>query len=72
MRKQQIVVGDTTARDLVGFGWDFEKWTREKQIPPEIRDDLLSRNSKDRRYFLARYHPSNPNILVRDLRQIDR
>jgi hypothetical protein len=38
-----------------------------KNVPPEIRADLVSRNSHRYGYSLARYQPSNPNILVRDL-----
>ena len=64
VQKHQIVVGNTSGTGFNRLPWDFDKWLREKEIPPEIKADLLSRNSKHRKYFLARYRPSNPNILV--------
>jgi hypothetical protein len=73
--KPQIVFGDTTR---VGFGkagvnrvGGLGDWMREKRIPLEVTNDLMSRNPPGKRYILAGYRPSNPNILVRDLTQVD-
>jgi hypothetical protein len=41
-----------------------------KDVPEDVRDDVLRRNPEGHRYSLARYQPSNPNILMRDLRFI--
>ncbi len=75
VEKRQIVLGDTTR---VGFGrigetrFGLDKWCRDKGVPLEVQDDLSIRNAKGKRFVLARYQPSNPNILVRALRPIDR
>jgi hypothetical protein len=75
VEKRQIIFGDTTR---VGFGRigesrvGLDEWCREKGIPLEVQDDLAIRNPKGKRFVLARYQPSNPNILVRALRSIDR
>ena len=75
VEKHQIVLGDTT---MVGFGrigetrFGLDRWCREKGIPLEVQDDFSIRNPKGKRCVLARYRPSNPNILVRALGPIDR
>jgi len=69
--KHQIVFGRTTEVGFTKLPFDLDQWFREKKIPPDIREDLLSRNPRRTRHFLARYQPSNPKILVRDLSRID-
>ena len=62
----QIVIGDRTS------GRDGQRMlkqvleNRDKFFPEEIKTDLMSRNSKGKKYSLARYQPSNPNILMQD------
>ena len=41
-----------------------------KDVPGEVRDDVLRRNPEETGYSLSRYQPSNPNILVQDMRVI--
>jgi hypothetical protein len=38
-----------------------------KKLPEELQADLVSRNSRQYGYSLARYQPSNPDILVDDM-----
>ncbi len=78
VKKSQIVFGDTTA----GWGGIMESSVyhirnRNQKIPPDVEDDLRRRNRVDRntrgkRFSLAGYHPSNSNILLRALDQVDR
>ncbi len=69
--KSEIVLGDTTARGSSNAGVNLDSWIREKKISRDVLDDLLARNPNGRRYSLARYYPSNPNILVRTLSRVD-
>jgi len=71
VEKPQIVFGDMTGVGFSELGWNLETWIREKNVPFEIKDDLLKRNPRYQGYILASYHASNPAILVRDLSQID-
>jgi len=71
IRKRQVVFGGTTRVGFSQLEFNLEESFREKGISSEIRDDLLSRNPTGKRFILARYQPSNPNILLRDLSQID-
>lgn len=69
-KKFQIVVSDQTpgaARNLEeALGEDI------KDVPAELRADLVNRNRERTHYSLARYQPSNPDILFQDMRQVDR
>jgi len=49
----------------------LDTWIREKKIPSAVMDDLLRRNPDRKQLFLTRCQPSNPNILVRSLSQVD-
>lgn len=69
--KSEIVVGDVTATGLSRSGYHLDTWVREGKITAELRADLLARNRARTRYLLARYRPSNPGILVRNLDVID-
>jgi hypothetical protein len=69
--KPGIVLGDTTRRGFRNAGFHFESWVVEKKVSPDVLEDLMARNRHGMRYSLARYRPSDPNILVRDLRQVD-
>jgi hypothetical protein len=40
-------------------------------IPPELLSDYKRRNTKGLRQSLAHWGPKNPNILVRDLTDVD-
>ena len=75
VKKHQVVLGRTTN---VGSGnvplsrTDIGTSIQEKGIALEIENHLRDRNPKQTRYVLADYRPSNPNILVRDLSDLDR
>jgi hypothetical protein len=72
LSESQIVLGDTTLR---GFNLPItylDSWMKENKVSLEILDDLAARNPKGIRYSLARFHPSIPNILVRNMSEIDR
>lgn len=71
VEKRQIVFGNMTEVGLTHVEWLQDKWIGEKNVASEIKDDLLSRNPRYKRFILAHYQPSNPDILVRDLSQID-
>lgn len=43
-----------------------------KNVPAEIRDDLVRRNPRRYGYSLARYQPSNPDVLVDDMGSMPR
>ncbi len=68
-KKFQIVVSDQTpgaARNLEeALGEDI------KDVPAELRADLVNRNRERTHYSLARYQPSNPDILFQDMRQVE-
>jgi hypothetical protein len=71
-KKPQIVLADTTYGQVIGSGLlHLDPDNTRREIPPDIQDDLMRRNPKLRRYTLPHYHPSNPNILVRDLSKVD-
>jgi hypothetical protein len=68
-RPFQILIGDRTP----GAIRELEKALGEhsKELPEEIRADLVHRNPERTPYSLSRYQPSNPDILVHDLRPVD-
>jgi hypothetical protein len=72
VNKSQIVLSDTTLKQRFSDRLlDGRPCNLPKEIPSEIWADLIRRNAQGKRYSLARYHPSNPHILVRDLSQTD-
>lgn len=70
VKKSQIVLGDMTQHVSERLICD-ECLQDERVIPLELRADLVKRNPRTARYSLAAYHPANPDILVRDPREID-
>jgi hypothetical protein len=68
IKKNQIVFGDTTS---VGAGYQLVDAHYLKDVPLDLRHDLAARNPRRTRFSLAGYRPSNPDILVRDLRKVD-
>lgn len=69
--KTQIVVGDRTPRGYGDAGNELERWARENKVTSDVVDDVASRSPKGICYLLARYQPSNPNILKRKIDVID-
>ena len=67
--RSQLLVNDTTFRVTTGRLEDA-LGDHTKNVPAEIRADLVSRNADRNGYSMARYRPSNPDILVQDLRSI--
>jgi hypothetical protein len=72
VEKPQIVFCNTTRPGRGHLNWELDTWIRAETVPSEIRDDLWKRNPPDKRFLLARYHPTNPDILVRNRSRIDR
>ena len=68
----QIVFGDQTYGRVTSRRLTEVLGDRTKDVPAEIQADLVSRNPDSKGYLLARYRPSNPNILVRDMRGVDK
>jgi hypothetical protein len=71
VKASRIVMGDTTAGWISPEVLESDSYSTKRTIPPDIRDDLMRRNPRHRRYVLAQYHPSSPNILMRDLRRVE-
>jgi hypothetical protein len=72
VKKSQIVFDGTTVGGI-GYAWAEACCGDDvrKKIPRDVRYDVLKRNPDGKRYSLALYHPSNPNILLVDLRPTD-
>lgn len=69
--RTQIVFADTTLRGIGRLGFSLETWARDKKVPKDLTTEFLRRNPVKTRYIFNRYRPSNPNILLRDLRLVD-
>lgn len=67
----QIVVGDRASPHDSKRRLETVLEDRDKYFPEEIKADLMSRNPKGKKYSMAWYQPSNPNILVLDTGAID-
>lgn len=65
-KKSRILVDARTYRPNIDLLEDA-LGDRIKDVPEEIRADLVARNSRKGGYSLARYLPSNPDILVQDM-----
>jgi hypothetical protein len=66
-RKARILVDARTYIVRTGFLKEALGDQIIKNVPAEIRADLVNRNSHRYGYSLERYQPSNPNIVVQDL-----
>ncbi len=71
LKKTEIVLGLITMRGYTRGDRNLDSWAREQEVEPDVVSDLIDRNPEGRRCSLALYRPSNPNILVRDIDQID-
>jgi hypothetical protein len=63
-RKTRIVLHALTGGYVPRGFLDCDPWLREHGVAQEVLDDLAERNPKGKRFSLANYQPSNPNVVV--------
>jgi hypothetical protein len=69
--KSQIVLSERTYGGLSNGFLENGCSNPIKEVPSEIRVDLIRRNPKGMRWPLTHYRPTNPDIVVRHLSQAD-
>ena len=70
-KKSEIVLDDKTFGGMSNHLLHNASCNPCKEVPLEIRDDLVRRNPKGTQWSLALYHPARSNVRVRDLSGID-